>query len=159
MEAHKNQLFMAPAAGLLYARIHEASAFGIGKAEAEKMGAISGLEAQQRLIPEMRRRGIRVLPGGDYGFPYNPVGRNARDLELFVELFGFSPAQALVAATRQGGELMGLPVGEIRENRLADLLLVEGNPLDDIAILQDKNKILAVMKDGKFHRNQLRQPY
>ena len=60
----------------------------------------------QKLYPEMRKRGIRVLPGGDYGFPYNPIGRNARDLKLFVKLFGYSPIESLVAATKLGGELM-----------------------------------------------------
>ncbi len=44
-----------------------------------------------RVMPELHRRGVRVLPGGDYGFAYNPIGRNARDLELFVTLFGFTP--------------------------------------------------------------------
>lgn len=152
LEAHRERVFVAPAPGLLYARIHEAEAFGIDRKEAEHMGAVSGLDSMQRLIPEMKRRGIRVLPGGDYGFPYNPVGRNARDLELFVNLFGFSPAEALVAATRQGAELMDLPVGEIQPGKLADVLLIDGNPLDDITILQDQNKIVTVMKDGRFHR-------
>ena len=48
-----------------------------------------------------------MLPGGDYGaFITNPIGENAKDLELFVDLFGFSPMEAIVAATRQGAELM-----------------------------------------------------
>ncbi|MEY4760770.1 MAG: hypothetical protein RLZZ200_626, partial [Pseudomonadota bacterium] len=152
MEARKDQMFYAPAPGLLYARVHEAQAFGIGPAEAAKMGATSGLELMADLIPKMRRRGIRVLPGGDYGFPYNPIGRNARDLQLFVELFGFTPTDALVAATRHGGELMDLPVGQIRTGYLADLLLVDGDPTADIRILQDKARITAVMKGGAFHR-------
>ena len=152
MEAARDRLFVAPAAGLLYARCHEAQAFGIGKEEAEKMGAFAGLEANTRLVPEMRKRGVRVLPGGDYGFPYNPIGRNARDLELFVKLFGFSPTEALVAGTKHGGELMGLPVGQVRAGMLADLLLIDGDPTLDITILQEKSKIRAVMKDGDFHR-------
>jgi imidazolonepropionase-like amidohydrolase len=105
-----------------------------------------------RLMPEMKKRGIRVLPGGDYGFPYNVIGRNARDLQIFVEQFGFTPADTLVAATKQGGELMDMDVGQIRAGMLADLLLVDGDPLADITILQDKAKIPAVMKDGEFHR-------
>ncbi len=152
MESRKNEIFMAPAPGLLYARIHEAADFGIGKAEAEKMGANLGLELNAKNIPEMRKRGIRVLPGGDYGFPYNPIGKNARDLELFVNLFGFTPAEALVAATKHGGELMNLPVGEVREGMLADLLLIDGDPTEDITLLQNKNNILAVMKNGEFYR-------
>ncbi len=116
------------------------------------MGANLGLELNAKNIPEMRKRGIRVLPGGDYGFPYNPIGKNARDLELFVNLFGFTPAEALVAATKHGGELMNLPVGEVREGMLADLLLIDGDPTEDITLLQNKNNILAVMKNGEFYR-------
>jgi imidazolonepropionase-like amidohydrolase len=152
LDEHKGELFVAPAAGLLYSRVHEAQSFGIDHARAAQMGAVSGLEAMQRLYPEMRRRGIRVLPGGDYGFPYNPIGRNARDLQLFVDLFGFTPAETLVAATKLGGQLMDMPVGEVRAGCWADLLLVDGDPLADLRILQDKDRLLAIMKDGKFHK-------
>ena len=152
LEAHKHECFVAPAPGLLYARVHEAEAFGIGRSEAERMGAVSGLELMARVYPEMRRRGIRVLPGGDYGFPYNPIGRNARDLDLFVRLLGFSPIEALVAATRQGGELMALDVGQVRAGMLADLLLIDGDPTADVTIMQDKSRMPIVMKGGQFHR-------
>ncbi|WP_066805363.1 amidohydrolase family protein [Sphingomonas asaccharolytica] len=152
LEAKRDELFVAPAPGLLYARCHEAQAFGIGTAEAEKMGAVSGLELMQQVIPQMRKRGIRVLPGGDYGFPYNPIGRNARDLDLFVRLFGFSPAEALAAATGQGGVLMDLPVGVIRAGHFADILLVDGDPTADVTVLQGKSNLAAIMKGGRFHK-------
>jgi imidazolonepropionase-like amidohydrolase len=152
LEAKKREVFCAPAPGLLYARCHEAQQFGIGQAEAERMGAVSGLELMAKVYPEMKRRGIRVLPGGDYGFPYNPVGRNARDLDIFVTLFGFTPLEALVAATKLGGELMDMDVGQIKAGMLADLLLVDGDPTADVTILQDKARIPLVMKDGQFHR-------
>jgi imidazolonepropionase-like amidohydrolase len=152
LEAHKDELFVAPAPGLLYARCFEAQDFGIGPDEAAAMGATSGLELMQKVVPEMKKRGIRVLPGGDYGFPYNPVGRNARDLDIFVKLFGYSQPEALVAATKQGGELMGLPVGEIRPGYLADILLVNGDPTVDVTILQDKANLRAIMKGGLFHK-------
>ena len=118
------------------------------------MGAVSGIERMQRIYPEMRRRGIRVLPGGDYGFPYNPIGRNARDLKLFVDLLGFSPIEALVAATRLGGELMGRGdlLGQVKAGYLADLLVVDGDPTMDVVVLQDRAKLLAIMKDGAFHK-------
>jgi len=153
LEANKDRVFVSPAPGLLYARCHEASEFGIGRPQAERMGAVSGLEAMQRIIPAMRARGIRVLPGGDYGFPYNPIGRNARDLDLFVKLFGFTPIEALVAATRHGGALMDLPVGEIKPGKLADLLLVEGEPSADVTLLQNKSNLRAIMKDGRFFKS------
>ena len=47
---------------------------------------------------------------------------------------------------------MGKSIGYIRENCLADILLVDGDPLADITLLQDQRRILAVMKDGEFHR-------
>ena len=47
---------------------------------------------------------------------------------------------------------MGMDVGEVKGGMLADLLLIDGDPLTDIAILQDKARIDAVMKDGRFHR-------
>ncbi len=152
LESRKHEVFVAPAPGLLYARVHEAQAFGIARADAERMGAVSGLDLMQEVYPKMRKRGIRVLPGGDYGFPYNPIGRNARDLELFVHLLGYEPAEVLVAATKLGGELMDLPVGQIKAGYLADLLLVDGDPLADIRVLQDVRRIPAVMQGGRFHR-------
>ena len=121
LEEHRDDLFVAPAPGLLYSRIYEAEDFGIDRAVAERMGAVSGLESMQRIYPEMKRRGIRVVPGGDYGFPYNPVGRNARDLQLFVDLLGYTPVEVLAAATKTAGEMVGFDVGTIEERRLADL--------------------------------------
>ena len=152
LEEHRDELFVAPAPGLLYARLHEAEEFGIDRDVAEQMGAVSGLAAMEEIYPEMKRRGIRVVPGGDYGFPYNPVGRNARDLELFVDLLGYSPIEALVAATKTGGEMVGFDVGTVEEGRLADLLLVDGDPTADVGILQDRDRIVGVMQDGSFHR-------
>ncbi|OYU35398.1 amidohydrolase family protein [Novosphingobium sp. PASSN1] len=151
-EAKKEQTFTAPAVGLLWARAYEAQDFGIGPKEAAELGALKGIELGQQVIPEMRKRGIRVLPGGDYGFPYNPHGRNARDLEHFVNLFGFSPTEALVAATKQGGELVGWDVGQVKAGYLADLLLVEGDPTADVRILQDKHNLAAIMKGGQFFK-------
>jgi imidazolonepropionase-like amidohydrolase len=152
LEANRDTVFVAPAPGLLYARCYEAQDFGIGPAEAEAMGARSGLDALIRLMPDMKRRGIRVLPGGDYGFPYNVVGRNARDLQIFVDLFGFSTTETLVAATKQGGELMGMNVGVIAKGWLADVLIVDGDPLADITVLQDKTRLSAIMQGGQFRK-------
>ena len=152
LEAKKDEVFVAPAVSLRYARMHEAEAFGITRAVAEKMGVFAEVERMQKLYPEMRKRGIRVLPGGDYGFPYNPIGRNARDLELFVKLFGYSPLESLVAATKLGGELMGLEVGVVKKGWRADLLLVNGDPTQDVTILQAQARLLMIMKDGAFYQ-------
>ena len=97
---------------------------------------------------------MRILPGGDYGFAWNPIGTNARDIEHFVNLLGFSPMDAIVSATRLGGEIMMMEteLGQVKPGFLADLILVDGNPLANVAILQDAGKLLAIMKDGAFHK-------
>jgi imidazolonepropionase-like amidohydrolase len=117
---------------------------------AEKMGSVKALRAMTELYPELRKRGLRVLPGGDYGFPNNPIGRNARDLELFVRLFGYSPAEALRAATQYGGQVMDLPVGLLTPGYLADVLVVRGEPAQDVTILQDASNLLAILQNGTF---------
>jgi imidazolonepropionase-like amidohydrolase len=154
MEAKKDEIFVAPAIGLMYTRTYEAERFGVTRSGPGNLGAAVHLERMQELYPKMRKRGIRVLPGGDYGFPYNPIGTNARDLEWFVKLLGYTPTEALVAATRLGGELMGRePLGQIRSGYLADLLLVDGDPVADIRVLQDPEKLAMVMKGGKLHKH------
>jgi imidazolonepropionase-like amidohydrolase len=152
LEAKKSEIFVAPAVGLAHAAIHADPSFNLPAALVERGHKILAL--QRALVPELRRRGVRVLPGGDYGFPHNPVGRNARDLALFVEHFGFTPAEALMAATKWGGEIMGMgdELGLVREGWLADLLLVDGDPTADIAIMQDKDRLLMIMKDGIYHK-------
>ena len=102
---------------------------------------------------EMRKRGIPIVVGGDYGFSVNPQGTNARDLEHFVRHYGFSEAETLHCATAIGARAMDMAdeLGLIREGYLADLLLVDGDPLKDIAIFQDKSKLRMIMKDGKVH--------
>jgi imidazolonepropionase-like amidohydrolase len=112
------------------------------------------LEITIATVQEMRKRGIRVLPGGDYGFVYTPHGDYARDLELFVDILGFSPAETLIAATRMGSHVMGMPdeIGIIRAGAYADLLLVGGDPLRDIRIMQDREALRMIMKDGRPHK-------
>jgi imidazolonepropionase-like amidohydrolase len=62
--------------------------------------------------------------------------------------------EAIVAATRLGGEIMlqGDELGQVKEGFLADLLLVDGDPLANLAILLDRSKLLGIMKDGVFHK-------
>jgi len=154
LEARKHEVFVAPGPGVNYAAIYEAEGFGITREMAIEQEQVETLERVSEVMPELQRRGVRVLPGGDYGFPWNPIGRNARDMQLFVDYFHFTPAQALRAATQYGGEIMGQghELGQIRAGYLADLLLVDGNPLHDITLLQSRQRLKAIMKDGKFHK-------
>ena len=145
---------MDPAVGLLHNTLYEAEAYGMTAEVCEKMGFYRKLEATKATYREMRKRGIRVVPGGDYGFAWTPQGTNARDLEHFVELFGYTPTEALLSATKTGGELMALgdELGQVKEGYLADLLLVRGNPLQDVSILQHQDSLAVIMKDGIVHK-------
>ncbi|WP_217165486.1 amidohydrolase family protein [Streptomyces sp. AC512_CC834] len=149
LEAAKDRLFVAPTPGIIHANLHEADSEPEPGMEVE-----ATQKAVKQVVPELVRRGIRVVPGGDYGFAWNPVGRNTRDLELFVDWFGFTPAEALRAATQYGGQVMdmGDELGLVREGFLADLVLVDGDPLDDIRILQDRDRLTTIMKDGVLHK-------
>lgn len=153
LEAQRDTIFVAPAIGIIQATLDAAPPPHFDMSHM-KRSAAEVMELQRKLIPELKRRGVRILPGGDYGFPFNPNGRNARDLELFVRLFGYTHEEALSAATLLGGQLMGMgsELGQIKPGYLADLLLVEGEPDKDVTVLQDRKRLRAIMKDGAFHK-------
>ncbi|HCP01530.1 MAG TPA: amidohydrolase family protein, partial [Rhodospirillaceae bacterium] len=152
LEAERHRVFVAPAMGLPYGRLTEGAKYGVTTDDFTRARAEREIETVSRTMADLRKRGIRVLPGGDYGFKWNPHGRNARDLAMFVELFGFSTLEAIQAATQAGGELMNEPVGLVTAGSLADLLLVDGDPTSDISILQEPGRFRAIMKDGTFHK-------
>jgi imidazolonepropionase-like amidohydrolase len=154
LEAKKDKVFVAPTIGSSWAYTYEAERWGITKEIAERNGMLVTIDRACDVYPKMRKRGIRALPGGDYGFAWNPIGNNARDLEHFVKLFGYPPAEVLRAATKHGGELMGMgnELGQIKEGYLADMLLVDGDVVADVKLLQDRDNLLMIMKDGVYHK-------
>jgi imidazolonepropionase-like amidohydrolase len=154
LESAKDFVFVSPAPGIIYANVHEGAEFGITTEVARTMGSIDALAGMAAIYPEIRKRGIRALPGGDYGFPNNPIGRNARDLQLFVDILGYSPIETLTAATRFGGQLMGMgdELGLLADGYLADLLVVRGNPVEDVTILQDQTNLDYIVQGGRFHK-------
>jgi imidazolonepropionase-like amidohydrolase len=155
LEAARERIFVAPAIGLLHNLMYEAGSWGITYEKAKATGVVHQFECAQRVFAELRKRGVRVLVGGDYGFPWTPHGTNARDLDHFVRFFGYSDAEALVAATRTGAAAMMLEgrAGEIAEGFLADLVVVAGEPQDNVRLLQVPGNIKLVMKDGRIHKN------
>jgi imidazolonepropionase-like amidohydrolase len=112
------------------------------------------LEAAVETARKMHKRGIRVCIGGDYGFAWTPQGTNAKDFEYFVDMVGMSPMEAIMAGTKFGGQIMGMgdELGMLKQGWLADMILIDGDPISNIRVLQDKSRILAIMKDGKFHK-------
>jgi imidazolonepropionase-like amidohydrolase len=153
LEAEKDRIFVAPTIGMAYVTGQgEGKDYGIDFDHPVALYFRREGERGVENMKELKRRGVRVLPGGDYGFAWNPIGTNARDLEHFVKLLDFTPLEAITAATKYGGALMQLDVGLVREGYLADLILVDGDPVKDIAILQDAGRISAIMKDGSFYK-------
>ena len=95
------------------------------------------------------------MPGGDYGFAFTPHGQNARDLEFFVRYLGFTPMEAIRSCTLYGGLIMQKPheLGLVKEGYLADLVLVDGDPLKDQSVLVGPSRLTMIMKDGKLHKD------
>jgi imidazolonepropionase-like amidohydrolase len=108
-----------------------------------------------RRVPEAQQAGVRIVLGDDYGIIVLPHGRYAEELEFYVKTVGVAPLDVLRWATKHGGELMGLPVGTVADGRLADLLVVDGDPSVDIAVLQDRAKLHAIVKGGVFVKDAL----
>ena len=154
LESIKDTVFVSPTLGITHTTLYEASDWGITTEVATELGLRRELEIAVENMKSLKKRGVRVLPGGDYGFAWNPIGSNARDLEHFVNYLDFTPMEAILAATKHGGEIMmmGDELGQLKEGYLADLLLVDGDPLADVSILQDRHRLLAIMKDGQFHK-------
>jgi imidazolonepropionase-like amidohydrolase len=152
LEAAKDRVFVAPGLAILHALLFEGEPWGFTRAKSTEMGYQEEWDAALESLSKMHKRGIRVLPGGDYGFAFTPHGQNARDLEFFVKYLGMTPMEAIRSITLYGGQIMmrGNELGAIKEGYLADLLLVDGDPLANLSILRDPKRMLAVMKDGLF---------
>jgi imidazolonepropionase-like amidohydrolase len=155
LEAVKDRVIIGPAFGLVHNCVFEGDVVGLTKDVVERMGLPRKLEYTIATYKEMRKRGMRVVVGGDYGFTVTPIGQNARDIGHFVKFFGYTPAEALKCATSVGGDLMGHKgeLGVIKEGALADILLVDGNPLQDQSVLVGPHRFSMIMKDGKMHRD------
>lgn len=106
-------------------------------------------------LPQAQEAGIPIVLGDDYGIIVLPHGRYAEELEFYVKHLGMAPLDVIRWATRNGGDLSRLPVGRVEEGRFADLLVVDGDPSVDIAILQDHHRIQAILKGGAFVKDAL----
>lgn len=151
---NKHKHVVAPGLNWLVATSYEAVDFGYSLEQAEKDGYKRELDAAVQALREMHRRGILVLPGGDYGFAWTPHGTYARDLEHFVTLLGFSAMEAVVAATAGVAKLFMREdeLGMIKNGFLADCILVDGEPLYDISVLQDVQRINVILINERIHK-------
>ncbi len=116
-----------------------------------------GMESARRIL----RAGGRLGMGGDYGFGWNPHGDYARELTFFVKDVGLTPLEVITCATKTGAEIMGREkeFGTVEVGKLADLLIVDGDVVGDISILEDRSKFIAVMQGGVIKAGQMATPF
>jgi imidazolonepropionase-like amidohydrolase len=103
-------------------------------------------EAKWRSLEAARAAGVKICAGTDAGYmiPHGPM--NWREVQLLVQ-GGLTPLEAITAATSTNHALLGIEAGRLRPGLLADLLLVDGDPLADISVLGLRDR-LTVFKGG-----------
>ena len=99
-----------------------------------------------------REAGVLIAAGTDAGTPFNLHGENLGEIKLLVEYGGFSPLEAIEAGTRVSARVLGVErdLGTVEDGKLADLIMVEGNPLDDVEILLKRESIRMIMQGGNI---------
>ncbi len=95
--------------------------------------------------------------GGDYGFAWNPHGNYARELSFFVRYVGLTPLEVITCATKTGAEIVGRSdeFGTIAPGKLADILVVDGDALEDMSVLEDRRRFVAVLQGGVIKAGQM----
>jgi imidazolonepropionase-like amidohydrolase len=150
---------VVPALYFEHASIAHGAEFGMSQRiiDGHKETLEGGAESARRIL----KAGGRLGMGGDYGFAWNPHGDYARELTFFVNYVGFSPLEVIRCATRTGAEIMGRghEIGTLEPGKLADVLVVDGNVLGNVSLLEDRKRFLAVIQGGVIKAGQLaRQP-
>jgi imidazolonepropionase-like amidohydrolase len=139
---------VVPALQFEQASIEHGPAFGMSPRviDGHKETLEGGCESARRIL----KAGGRLGMGGDYGFAWNPHGTYARELTFFVRHVGFRPLDVIRCATKTGAEIMGRSgeFGTLEKGKWADVLVVDGDVLADIRVLEDRSRILAVMQNG-----------
>lgn len=112
-----------------------------------------GAESYRKIVAAGGRLGM----GGDFGFAWNPHGDYAKELTFFVNYVGLPVMTVLVAATKTGAEILGRQneLGTLEPGKLADVLVVDGDVLADISILEDRQRFIAVMQGGLLKAGRL----
>ncbi len=133
--------------------------FGLSQAVID--GHQETLEGGAESARQILKAGGRLGMGGDYGFGWNPHGDYAKELVFFVNDVGLTPLEVIRCATQTGAEIMGRgdEFGALQKGKLADVLVVDGDPLKDISVLINRSKFLAVMQGGVIKAGSLAKPF
>ena len=127
---------------------------GVPAYAVEKSGKV--MKSHWESVKKARKAGVPIAMGTDAGTPFNRHGENLKEMELLVKV-GFNPMEAIVATTKTASEVLGLEkkVGTLEKEKLADLVVLDGDPLKDITLLQRRDRLLAIMKEGRFYKCEL----
>jgi imidazolonepropionase-like amidohydrolase len=151
LEERRDDVWVCPGLHYVWAMVEgHAEPYGMTDERLERSGYRHELERLVESLRELHAAGIRIVAGGDFGHQWTRHGTYAAELERYVDLVGLSPLEAIHTATRHAGPLVGLDWGEVRAGALADLLVLDGDPTDDITLLQQPERRLAVLKGGTF---------
>lgn len=147
----EKKAFLVPTLSAPFNIMEKGEKSGIPAYIIEKTSKVKDVHVES--IRKAHKAGVPIASGADAGTPFNAHGENLRELELLVGI-GLSPMEAIVSATRIASEALGMAgrLGTIEPGKLADLLVIEGDPLKDISVLRWKEKIVIVMKDGRFFK-------
>lgn len=123
-------------------------------------GHIECLEAGAESARMILKAGGRLGMGGDYGFAWCSHGEYAKELSFFVNYVGFTPLETIKCATKTGAEILGREkeIGTLEAGKLADVLVVDGDVIGDIRLLEDRSKFIAVMQGGIVKAGQVARP-
>jgi len=143
LQAARDRVFVGPAIAWEVQYLAQCESLGISKETVRAQGYEREIEATVVSVEKMRAAGVKMVVGGDYGISIAPHGTYAKDLAYFVDMFGMRPAEALICATRNGGEAFAPDgcLGQLKEGAIADVVIVDGDPLTDIAVLQDHDRL------------------
>jgi imidazolonepropionase-like amidohydrolase len=151
LEARRDDVWVCPGLHYLYAMVSgHAEPWGMTSEKIDASGYREEFRSQVEGMHRLKAAGIRILAGGDFGHQWTRHGSYAAELQRYVELAGMTPVEAIHTATRHMGPAAGLDIGQVREGFLADLLIVDGDPTEDVTVLQDPGLRRAVIKDGRF---------
>ena len=106
------------------------------------------------VLQTARSLGVQVMSGTDTGnSPVMPYGvLHAHEAEVMVKFGGYTPLEAITASTKDNAYSVGMEgeLGVIEAGKLADLLILDADPLDDIRVLQGGKHLNSVIKDGRL---------
>tara|TARA_B100000795_G_scaffold257143_1_gene230142 strand:+ start:1725 stop:2999 length:1275 start_codon:yes stop_codon:yes gene_type:complete len=152
--AARDNVHVAPSIIWELGLIEQCESLGLSSDWVKQRGYEEEVAASIKSVRMMLDRDIRLMVGGDFGISVAPHGTYAKDLEVFVDMFGMSAEKALLCATRDGGSAFDRSnmVGTLEAGKYADLLIIDGDPIENIKVMQDHSKFSAIIKGGLIYQ-------